>query len=61
MTHFFVDGFADWMVPDRIQQSTGAGAEAPMPRIHSVLEGLNSSLAKSNAREEELRAKAVMP
>ena len=55
---YFFDGFfVDWMVLDRIQQSTEQ-VQSAYARIHSVLEGLNSSLAKSNAREEELRAKA---
>lgn len=54
---YFFDGlFVDWMVLDRIQQSTEQ-VQSAYARIHSVLEGLNSSLAKSNAREEELRAK----
>ena len=53
----FADYFFDGLVLDRIQQSTEQ-VQSAYARIHSVLEGLNSSLAKSNAREEELRAKA---
>ena len=45
------------MVLDRIQQSTEQ-VQSAYARIHSVLEGLNRALAQSNAREEELRAKA---
>ena len=56
---YFFDGFfVDWMVLDRIQQSTEQ-VQSAYARIHSVLEGLNRALAQSNAREEELRAKRM--
>lgn len=55
---YFFDGFfVDWMVLDRIQQSTEQVQNA-YARIHSVLDWLNKQLARANARADELRARA---
>lgn len=55
---YFFDGlFVDWMVLDRIQQSTEQ-VHTAYARIHSVLDWLNRSLEESSARQAELRAKA---
>lgn len=55
---YFFDGlFVDWMVLDRIQQSSEQ-VEDTYARIKGVLDWLNKSLEQANARSEELRAKA---
>ena len=55
---YFFDGFfVDWMVLDRIQQSTEQVQNA-YARIHSVLDWLNKQLAQANAKADELRARA---
>ena len=55
---YFFDGlFVDWMVLDRIQQSTDQ-VEETYVRIKGVLDWLNKSLEQANARTDELRSKA---
>lgn len=55
---YFFDGFfVDWMVLDRIQQSTEQ-VQSAYAGVHSVLTGLNGALERSNRRTEELRAEA---
>lgn len=55
---YFFDGlFVDWMVLDRIQQSTDQ-VEETYARIKGVLDWLNKSLEQATARTNELRTKA---
>ena len=55
---YFFDGlFVDWMVLDRIQQSTDQ-VEETYVRIKGVLDWLNKSLEQATARTNELRTKA---
>ncbi|MFR5888323.1 MAG: hypothetical protein ACLUFK_07345 [Oscillospiraceae bacterium] len=52
---YFFDGlFVDWMVLDRIQQSTDQ-VEETYARIKGVLDWLNKSLEQATARTNELR------
>ncbi len=55
---YFFDGlFVDWMVLDRIQQSTDQ-VEETYVRIKGVLDWLNKSLEQATARTNELHTKA---